>query len=195
MEKDESKKDSKFTLWFKRNFTVKTIVINSFIAALYAVVTILCGPLSYVGGSLQLRFSEILNLLVFFNPTYSIGLTIGCLLANLMSQYGIFDILLGTLGTLISSLFIILFRKTVNNLFLSSFMPSIINALIVPLIVVLSSGEGITFTTYMIFFGWTFLGEFICITCVGYPIFLILSKKYKGFYELIGATYTKKFLF
>ena len=190
------KKESKFLLWFKRNLTVKMIAANALIAALYAVITVICGPLSYVGGSLQLRFSEILNLLVFFNPIYSIGLTIGCLIANLVSLYGIFDIVFGTLGTLISCLLIVLISKTIKNLLLSSLVPCIINALIVPLIVYLYTPTmEMNALIYLTFFGWTFLGEFICIMCVGYPIILVSSKKYKGFSQLINSTqnFTYKF--
>ena len=190
------KKESKFLLWFKRNLTIKMIAANALIAALYAVITVICGPLSYVGGSLQLRFSEILNLLVFFNPIYSIGLTIGCLIANLVSLYGIFDIVFGTLGTLISCLLIVLISKTIKNLLLSSLVPCIINALIVPLIVYLYTPTmEMNVLIYLTFFGWTFLGEFICIVCVGYPIILVSSKKYKGFSQLINSTqnFTYKF--
>ena len=190
------KKESKFLLWFKRNLTIKMIAANALIAALYAVITVICGPLSYVGGSLQLRFSEILNLLVFFNPIYSIGLTIGCLIANLVSLYGIFDIVFGTLGTLISCLLIVLISKTIKNLLLSSLVPCIINALIVPLIVYLYTPTmEMNALIYLTFFGWTFLGEFICIMCVGYPIILFSSKKYKGFGQLINSTqnFTYKF--
>ncbi len=190
--KDEKKELS----WFRRNFTVKTIVANSLIAALYAVITIACGSLSYIGGSLQLRFSEILNLLVFFNPTYTLGLTIGCLLANIASIYTIYDVVLGTLGTLISCLLIVLVSKTIKNLFLSSVIPCFINGLIVPVIVYLSvAGTELTPSVYFIYFGWTFLGEFICITCIGYPLFLLLSKKYQGFYQLIDAKQNFKYLF
>lgn len=190
------KKESKFLLWFKRNLTIKMIAANALIAALYAVITVICGPLSYVGGSLQLRFSEILNLLVFFNPIYSIGLTIGCLIANLVSLYGIFDIVFGTLGTLISCLLIVLISKTIKNLLVSGLVPCIINALIVPLIVYLYTPTmEMNALIYLTFFGWTFLGEFICIMCVGYPIILVSSKKYKGFSQLINSTqnFTYKF--
>ena len=74
MKKEEIRNESKVALRFKKNFTIKAISINAIIAALYAVVTIICGPLAYEFA--QFRFSEILNLMVFFNPTYTIGLTI-----------------------------------------------------------------------------------------------------------------------
>jgi len=194
MEENKTKKQSKFELWLKRNLTVKVIVANASIAALYAVITILCGPLSYVGGSLQLRFSEILNLLVFFNPMYSIGLTLGCLLANIMSMYGWPDIVFGTLGTLISCILIIITNKTIKNLLLSAICPCIINAAIVPLILFFYGTEMNMFF-YRTCFGRTFLGEFICVIVAGYPLFMILAKKYRGFYKMIGATSGFNFVF
>jgi len=193
---EESKKESRLLGWFKRNFTVKTLVTNALIAALYAVITILCGPLSYVGGSLQLRLSELLNLLVFFNPMYSVGLTLGCLLANVMSMYGWPDIVFGTLATLISCLLIVLITKTIKNLLLSAFVPCVINGAVVPFIIWLYDSASISnVTTYWIFFGWTFLGELICIVAIGYPLFMLLAKKYKGFYKLIDATNSTNFKF
>lgn len=189
METNE-KKESKVLLWFKTNFTVQAMTANAFIAALYAVITILCSPLSYEFS--QFRFSEALNLLVFFNPTYTIGLTLGCLLANVASTVGPLDMIFGTLATLVSCLLMIGFSKLVKNLFLSSFIPSIINAIVVPLIIYFSSlGTSDAFelnSMFWIMAGWVFLGEFVCITCIGYPIFLTLTKKTKGFYNYILAT-------
>ena len=82
---------------FTKYFDIKMICVNGMIAALYAVITIACGPLSYEFS--QFRISELLNLLVFFNPSYTIGLTLGCLLANLASTVGPLDIIFGTLTT------------------------------------------------------------------------------------------------
>lgn len=192
----EEKKENFILSYCKKNYNVKGIVVNALIAALYAVVTMLCGPLSYVGGSLQLRFSEMLNLLVFFNPSYSLGLTLGCLLANVASMYGAPDIILGTLGTFVSCLLIVLISKTLKNMFICTFMPCLINAIVVPFIVYLYDTTMIMDATlYFTMFGWIFLGEFICITCVGYPIFLLVSKKYQGFHKLIGSTQNFEYKF
>ena len=186
----ENKEESKIRLWFKTNLTTKAITANAFIAALYAVITILCAPLSYEFS--QFRFSEALNLLVFFNPTYTIGLTVGCFIANVASTVGPLDMVFGTLATLISCLLIVWFSKICKNLFINGLIPSLINAIIVPFVIYLSCmGTSDSFelsAMYWIMFGWIFLGEFVCITVIGYPIILTLTKKAKGFSNYILAT-------
>ena len=84
-------------------FTPKMIAYNSIVAAIYVVLTVVCFYASY--GLLNFRISEILNILVFFNPAYIIGLTVGCLISNafglLLSMAGPWDLLIGTGATLI----------------------------------------------------------------------------------------------
>ena len=175
----------------KKMFTVETIAYNGILAAVYAVVTVICGPLSY--SFMQFRFSELLNLLVFFNPSYTLGLTIGCLLANLFSTAGPIDILLGTLSTLVSCLLMIGYSKFMKNLFSTGLIPCIINALVVPFTIYISllgTSEAMILnaSTYFMMFGWVFLGESVCILGIGYPLFLLLSKKNKNFYKRILAS-------
>ena len=174
-----------------KNFVTRMIAANGLIAALYAAITIACGPLSY--EFMQLRFSELFNLLVFFNPYYTIGLTLGCLLANVFSSVGPIDIVFGTLTTLVACLIMIVYSKFVKNLFSTGFIPCILNAVVVPLTIYVSTintqdpmvlAPGL----YFMMFGWVFLGEFVCIVVIGYPVFLLLTKKNKRFNELIAAT-------
>ena len=181
--------NEKQSFW-KKYFNVKTIVANGLIAALYFVVTWACGPLSY--EFMQFRFSEMLNLLVFFNPTYTLGLTIGCLLANLLSSVGPMDILLGTLTTFVACIMMIIFSKFIKNLFFSGLIPCILNAVVVPFTIYISSiGTANAFFlepgVYFTMFGWVLLGEVVCILAIGYPIFLALTKKVPSFYTLILA--------
>lgn len=189
MENNENKEVKEKSL-NKRRYAINIIAANAIVAALYAVITIACGPLSY--EFMQLRFSELLNLLVFFNPSYTIGVTIGCLIANLFSSVGPIDIVIGTASTLVSCLLIWGFSKLTKNLLFSGFIPCLVNAITVPLTIYLSclgTGEEfvLTFGMYMMMFGWVFLGEFICIIVVGYPIFLILPKRVKAFSKMILA--------
>lgn len=172
-------------------FSIKMIARNALVASLYAVLTIISSPLSY--GFMQIRFSEALNILTFFNPNYTLGLTIGCLLANLFSSAGMYDVILGTLTTLVSSIIFSLLGKLTKNMLFPSFIPSIANAFVVPLIIYLASlgtseefSLDISYYFYMV--GFVFLGEFISINIIGYILFLSLSKKYKDFNNLINST-------
>ena len=98
--------EEKQSFW-KKYFNVKIIVANGLVAALYFAITVACTPLSY--GVMQFRFSELLNLLVFFNPTYTLGLTLGCLLANLFSSP--MDIRVGTCTTFVACILMIIYSK------------------------------------------------------------------------------------
>ena len=123
--------------FIQKYFNIRTISANGIIAALYFVITIACGPLSY--EFMQFRFSEMLNLLVFFNPVYTIGLTLGCLFANLLSSVGPLDILLGTLTTFVSCLLMAGLSKIVKVLFINGVIPCLLNAIVVPFTIYLST--------------------------------------------------------
>ena len=171
-------------------FITRMIAANGLIAALYAAITIACGPLSY--EFMQFRFSELLNLLVFFNPYYTIGLTIGCLLANIFSSVGPIDIIFGTLTTLVACLIMVVYSRFIKNLFSVGFIPCILNAVVVPLTIYVSTINTeepmvLTPVLYFTMFGWVFLGEFVCIVALGYPLFLVLTKKNQRFNSMIMA--------
>ena len=172
----------------KKNTLIKMIAINAIIAALYVVLSLISGPLAFVGGLLQFRLSELLNLLIFFNPIYIFGVSLGCLLTNTISLYGWPDLVFGTLATVISGLFIIIISKTIKNLFLASLMPAIINAIIVPFVIFLYDTSVPLYTFYWASFAFVGLGELIVVTCIGYPLFLILVKKIKGIKNVIYIT-------
>ena len=175
----------------KQLLSVKNIALNGIIAALYASVTIACGSLSY--QFMQLRFSELLNLLVFFNPSFTIGVTLGCFLANIFSMYGPIDVVFGTLTTLVACLLMVVYSKFVKNLFTTGLIPCLLNAIVVPFTIVLATAGTndampLTLGNYFMMFGWVFAGEFICINVAGYIIFMALAKSNKTFYRSILAT-------
>ena len=80
---------------------VKMIAENAMIAAIYFVVTLATAPFAY--RDIQFRIAEMLVLLCFWRPDFTIGLTLGCFLSNIMSPMPL-DMLFGTLATLISCL-------------------------------------------------------------------------------------------
>ena len=63
--------------------SVNRLVRCAVIAAVYVVVCLALAPFSY--GAVQVRVAEALCLLPVFGAEYIIGVTLGCLLANLLA--------------------------------------------------------------------------------------------------------------
>lgn len=147
------------------NKRVNILVKLALVAALYVVLTIAIAPISY--GPIQVRFSEVLILLAFYDKRYVYSLTIGCIIANLLSPLGIVDVVVGSLGTYISAVAI---SKT-KSLLLATFWPTIF---CIPVVLLLHLIVGLPFFIYL--FGFM-VGEFISVTLIGYPLAKILSNK------------------
>ncbi|MCK5847689.1 MAG: QueT transporter family protein [Caldisericia bacterium] len=90
-----------------------TWIRGSFIGALYFVLTVAVMPLSF--GQIQVRFSEMLTVLPFFFPEAIWGVTIGCLLSNIFSPFGIVDIIGGTICTFIAATLTYYLRNLKNR--------------------------------------------------------------------------------
>lgn len=115
------------------NKKILNLVHGALIAAVYAAATYLSAGLGIAYGPIQFRFSEALTVLSLFTPAAVPGLTIGCIIGNLSSPFGMWDIVFGSLATLLAAL---LARKLRNVKIkglplLSIVMPVIFNALIV----------------------------------------------------------------
>ena len=93
---------------FKKLLTTRSLCVSAVIAALYAALTLLLAPISY--GPIQLRLSEALTLLPILLPEAVPALAIGCLLANILGGATIFDIIFGTLATLLATAVIMIAR-------------------------------------------------------------------------------------
>ena len=106
------------------NSKIKDIVRISIIASMYIVFTII-NPFSY--NAIQFRISEILMILCFFRKDYSIGLILGCFISNLFSEIMLYDIIFGTLATVLACI-CMMFSK---NIYVSIIYPIIFNAIIV----------------------------------------------------------------
>ena len=84
---------------------------SGLIAALYTVLTVFVGAFGLASGAVQFRVSEALCVLPFFTPSAIPGLTIGCLISNLLTGCLWQDILFGTFATLIGALGARMLRK------------------------------------------------------------------------------------
>lgn len=113
---------------FRRSINTKALCLSGIIAALYAALTLMLPVLSY--GAWQCRLSEALTLLPLVLPQSVPGLAVGCLVANLLSPVGIWDVLFGTLATLLAAIGTYALRQ---KPLLAASCPVISNGLIVGL--------------------------------------------------------------
>ena len=143
----------------------RTWINVALVAAIYVVLTLVLAPLSY--GAIQFRLSEMLMILVLYNPIYSISLTVGCLIANFASPMALLDVGFGTLATLISVIIMIF----IKNKALASLVPSVVNGLIIAL--ELKIAYDLPFWLSMVE---VFVGEFVVVSIIGLFLFKSVEK-------------------
>ncbi len=166
--------------------TTRDITYNAIIAALYIAITLLSIPISY--GQIQFRISEILVLLVFFKKNYAYGICLGTLISNFGSTLSLWDVLFGTIATILACV-CIMFSK---HLLVALIYPIIFNALIVGFEIYLFSGMG-GILNFLIPCGWVALGE-LGVMVVGYILFILLRKR-KDFGRIINGNQNLDFKF
>lgn len=117
--------------------TVRSIAYAAMTAALYVIFTYLSAMLGLSSGVIQCRLSEALCILPYFMGWAAVpGLAIGCLLANLLTGAVIYDVLFGTLATLLGALGTYLLRNLpLHRIRLLLPLPTVLsNTAIVPLV-------------------------------------------------------------
>ncbi|MBR4112428.1 MAG: QueT transporter family protein [Ruminiclostridium sp.] len=116
----------------KRNNKALFITHAAIIAALYVVLTYFASMLGLSNGAIQIRFSEALTILPYFTPAAIPGLFIGCIISNLLAGAIVWDVVFGSLATLIGAVFTYLLRKKTK--WLAPLPPIAANTIIVPLV-------------------------------------------------------------
>jgi uncharacterized membrane protein len=147
---------------------------GSLIAALYVALTYVSALFGLAGGTIQFRLSEMLCILPLFLPEATIGLTVGCLLANILTGAVLWDVIFGTLATLIGALGARLLRKLPEKLKFIATLPTIFaNAVIVPFVLIFAYGAP---DAYWFLFLTVGLGELVCAGILGALLYYSLSK-------------------
>lgn len=158
------------------------MVQAAIIAALYVAVNYaqeLILPTSSI-GPVQFRVSEVLCTLAVFIPAAVPGLTVGCLLSNIVAV-GVLplDMVLGTFATFLAAVCAYSLRnvKIFSVPFLSMLMPVVFNGIIIGLEIEIFFIEGaFTFTGFLLQAGLVALGEFGVCMVLGIPFYLMLKK-------------------
>ena len=152
--------------------SLRQLTLNAMIAAIYVVVTLLLP--SY--GPLQLRLTEMFAHLPVYNKKYSVGLVLGVLIANIRSEFGVYDIIFGTLHTAISLWIVFMIIQEddspVKKMIINTLVFTVMSFILALMVGVLSNQMAIFWTLYASF------GASIAIVMFAtIPIVLFLDKQ------------------
>ena len=109
------------------------IAIGGMIAALYVVLTWIANLMGLASGAIQVRLSEALTIMPVFTASAVPGLTGGCVLANLLTGCAAWDVVFGSVATLIGAVGTRLLK---DKPLLAWIPPVVSNAAIVPVILI-----------------------------------------------------------
>ena len=163
--------------------SVRSLTIMAVVAALYAAVTVAQAHIGF--GPIQFRVAEALNLLAFFNPIFAPAVLLGVFTANLFSPYGPVDIIFGTGASLIALVLILVTKKFTNSLLIASLWPTIVNALVIPLVFLIYGGVPITFANFGPFAASVAIGQFVVVTLFGYTLCRVLMARNPNFIAIV----------
>ncbi len=148
------------------NFTLKDLIKQSLIAAIYVVLVFVFMEFSF--KEIQFRIAEILLILLLFDKKSILGLTLGVFIANFFSPMLLFDLTFGVIASIISFFLIIIFKK---RPYIALLFPAIVNGLII--------GIGLTIVfeaPYLLTSSTVFIGELVVVYIIGLPLYYLLKK-------------------
>jgi uncharacterized membrane protein len=145
------------------------------IAALYVALTYLASLFGLSSGVIQLRLSEALTVLPVFTQAAVPGLFVGCILANLLTGAAPYDVLFGSLATLIGAIGTYFLRRAPRVI--ATVPPILANTVIVPFILiwVYEVPDALWFLFLTIF-----IGEALSAGVLGVLVYSVVNKNKKA---------------
>lgn len=161
----------------KRRNHAEFIVQGAAIAALYVVLTLLSNIFGLASGVVQVRISEALTVLPFFTFAAVPGLFVGCVISNLLAGSAVWDVIFGSIATLIGAVGTYLLRKKTK--WLAPLPPIAANTIIVPFILAFVYGAEESIPFLMLTVG---AGEIISCGALGLILLKALEKRGKDIF-------------
>ncbi len=155
-----------------RNKHVLLMVQAALIAAMYVVLTWLTNLFGLANGAIQVRFSELLTILPYFTPAAIPGLFVGCIISNTITGASVWDILFGSLATLIGAFFTYKLRRF--SKWLAPLPPILANIIVVPQVLRIVYGSSDSIWYLMATVG---IGEIISCGIFGMVLLFALQKR------------------
>lgn len=156
----------------KHRNSTRHLVQAALIAAVYVVLTYLVNAMGWASGAVQLRLSEALTVLPFFVSSAVPGLWIGCMLANLLTGSALWDVVFGSLATLLGALGTCALRN--RSPYLACVPPILANTLIIPFVLRLVYGDATPMGFLFLTVG---LGEVLSCGLCGTALLFVLRRR------------------
>ena len=147
------------------------------VAALYVILTEFSAILGISSGVIQFRLSEMLCVLPAFMPAAIPGLAIGCFLSNLLTGCVIWDVIFGTVATLLGALGAYLLR---NHKLLVPITTIVANMAIIPCVWRWAYSMPGSIPYFMLTVG---IGEIVCCGILGGVLEFYLMRYGKRLFE------------
>lgn len=148
----------------------RVLTQGALVATLYVVLTYVSNLFGLANGAVQIRLSEALTVLPAFAFSAVPGLTVGCFIANLLTGAALWDVVFGSVATLLGALGTYYLGK---NKYLAPVFPIVANTAIIPFVLKIvygvKNGYGFLFMTI-------FLGEFVSCGLLGILVYSSVRK-------------------
>lgn len=156
----------------RMKLTTRKLTACAVLAALYAALTLLLAPIAY--GNVQMRVSEALTVLPFLAPYTGAGLFVGCLIANLLSPFGInpLDVVFGSLATLLAAWL----TSRCKSRWLAPLPPVLVNAVVIGGVLAYTSAPENFFASFVLFAAQIGLGQLAACYIGGSALLYALEK-------------------
>ena len=155
----------------QRTKKIRFLAYAAITSALYVVLTFLSSAFGLASGVIQIRLSEALTVLPAFTPAAIPGVFIGCLLSNLLTGCLPWDVVFGSLASLIGSLGTYFLRK--KGKWIAPIPPILSNAIIVPLVLQKVYGVPDSYPFLVLTVG---IGEIIAAGVLGILVYRIVAR-------------------
>lgn len=153
----------------RHNHTV-FLCSGAMIAALYVILTWISAAAGLSSGVIQFRISESLCILAVFTPAAIPGMTLGCLISNLLTGCALYDVIFGTLATLAGVWGVRLMRRLP---YLAPLPYAAANTAVIPFVLAFVYGSKGSLPYFFLTVG---IGEAVCGWIGGVILYIILRR-------------------
>lgn len=153
-----------------KKLTTKELALSGVLAALYAAITVATSSFAY--GPIQFRIADALCVLPFFIPSTSLGLFVGCFVANLFSTVSALDIIIGSLATLVGCLM----TARLRNKWLTPLPTIVSNAVLVGLMLAWVITPDMFLQGFITMGAQVAAGEIAVLVLLGLPLVMLVEK-------------------